>query len=604
MTGPQPPGHDPDATVILPDLDATTVLPTAQGAAGMPSFDDTVSIPRLRGAAPAGDTPSGEPRSAAERSTSSSVVRSSGIMAILSLISRATGFLRTAAIGAAIGGGLVGNAYQVANTLPNMLYELLLGGILTSVVVPLLVTAKKRDADGGVAFTHRLLTAAILLLGLATLLALLAAPLLTAFFADGRTTSDSRTLTTTLAYLLLPEIFFYGLAALLSAVLNTRGQFAAPAWAPILNNLTVIVTAVVFFVLPGPATLNPATITGAQVGVLGTGTTLGIALQALALWPALRKVGFRWKWRFDLRGSGLGEAGRLGAWMFVYVGVSQLGLLPVIKIANYAGNRDEPGPLIHNNAFLLFMMVHGIVAVSILTALLPRMSAAAAERDFPEVTRNLSLGARLSSVVLVPATAAYLVLGVPLAVTAFRWGNFTQDQAVSTGYATMAAAIGLVPFAISQMQIFAFYALRDTKTPALLNLPVVGAKVAFDLGVFYLVPTEYIVVGLQFGNTVSYLVAVAVTGQVLRRRLGGLESMAIARTLTRLAVAAVVAGLVGWGVSAGIHAGLGGGKVGSIVALVGAGGVLIGVYTVVALRLRVAEVVELVNTVKRRLPGR
>ena len=573
------------AQPVLPDIDATAVLPLVEEA--LP----TQPLPQVATGA--------EPESGTE-----SVARSSGIMALGSLVSRATGFLRTAAIGAAIGGALVGNAYQVANTLPNMLYELLLGGILSSVVVPLLVTAKTKDADGGEAFTHRLLTAATLLLAGATALALLAAPLLTLFFNDSETTSASRSLTTTLAYLLLPEIFFYGLAALLAAVLNTRNHFGAPMWAPILNNITVIVTAVVFLLMPGPARLNPETITSAQVAVLGVGTTLGIVLQAMALWPALRKVGFRWRWRFDLRGSGLGEAGRLGAWMFLYVGISQLGLLPVIKIANYAGIRGAAGPVIHNDAFLLFMMVHGIVAVSILTALLPRMSKAAAEGRFDEVTRNLSLGARLSSVVLVPATAAYLVLGIPLAVTAFQWGEFTHSNAVDAGYATMAAAIGLVPFAISQMQIFVFYALRDTKTVALLNFPVVVAKIAFDLCVLFFVPTDYIVVGLQFGNTLSYLVAVVVSGRLLRRRLGSLDSMAVLRTVTRLGLASVVAGLLAWAVSAGSQAGLGQGKVGSLAALVVGGIVLIAVYAFVALRLRVTEVVELAGTVRRRLPGR
>ena len=609
------PQADPDATVILPRIGETPLPSVGEMAQPFVADSESTAVLPILGA-PAFGTPA-DPSATTEvipridpddkgdggGATTESVARSSGIMALGSLVSRATGFLRTAAIGAAIGGSLVGNAYQVANTLPNMLYELLLGGILSSVVVPLLVAAKTRDKDGGEAFTQRLLTAATVLLGAATVLAVLVAPLLTAFFADDKTTSSTRSLTTTLAYLLLPEIFFYGLAALMAAVLNTRGRFGAPMWAPILNNVTVIVTAVVFLLLPGPASLQPSTITGTQVLVLGVGTTLGIVLQAMALWPALRQVGFRWKWRFDLRGSGLGEAGRLGSWMFVYVGVSQLGLLPVIKIANYAGLRGGPGPAIHNDAFLLFMMVHGIVAVSILTALLPRMSAAAAEGRFGEVTRNLSLGARLSSVVLVPATAAYVVLGVPLAVTAFQWGEFTHGQAVSTGYATMAAAIGLVPFAISQMQIFVFYALRDTKTPALLNIPIVVAKIAFDLCVLFLVPPKYIVIGLQCGNTVSYLVAVAVTGWVLRGRLGNLETRGIMRTIIRLGLASVVAGLVGWAVSAGLQAGLGTGKLGSLAALVVGGLVLIAVYAFVALRLRVTEVVELAGTVRRRLPG-
>ncbi|WP_051571842.1 murein biosynthesis integral membrane protein MurJ [Cryptosporangium arvum] len=604
--------YDPDSTVVLPTHtpgdEPTAVLPTiAESTVTQPGGPLPVGAaePTVPLAPPGPPEPPKPPTGAsASGDGAQSVARSSGVMALFSLVSRATGFLRTAAIGAAIGGGLVGNAYQVSNTLPNMLYEFLLGGILTSVVVPLLVTARKRDADGGEAFTHRLLTAAALLLAAATVVALAAAPLLTAFFANSNSTSASRQLTTTLAYLLLPEIFFYGLSALLGAVLNTRNQFAAPAWAPILNNVTVIVTAAVFLLLPGPATLSPQSITGAQVAVLGIGTTLGIVLQSLALWPALRKVGFRWKWRFDLRGAGLGEAGRLGAWMFVYVGVSQLGLLPVIKIANYAGDRGGPGPLIHNNAFLMFMMVHGIVAVSILTALLPRMSAAAADRNFPEVTRNLSLGTRLSSVVLVPATAAYLVLGIPLTVTVFQWGEFTHDQAIATGYATMAAAIGLVPFAVSQMQIFAFYALRDTKTPALINLPVVVAKITFDLGVFFVVPDDYVVVGLQCGNTVSYIVAVLVSGHFLKRRLGGLDTAASVRTITRLGLAAAVAGLIGWGVAYGIQAALGIEKLGAFVSLVVGGVVLVGVYAVAALRLRVPEVVDVANTVKRRLPGR
>jgi putative peptidoglycan lipid II flippase len=532
------------------------------------------------------------------------VVRNSGIMALGSLVSRATGFLRTAAIGAAIGGALVGNAYQVANTLPNMLYELLLGGILASVLVPLLVNARTKDADGGEAFTHRLLTAAVLMLAAATALAVLAAPLLTAAFSNGRTSAASSSLMTVLAYLLLPEIFFYGIAAMLTAVLNTRGHFAAPMWAPILNNVTVIVTAIVFLMLPGPASLTPDSITGTQVAVLGIGTTLGIVLQSASLWPALRGVGFRWKWRFDLRGHGLGEAVKLGSWMLVYVGVSQLGLLPVIAIANYAGDRGGPGPAIHTNAYLLFMMVHGIVAVSILTALLPRMSAAAAEGRFADVTHNLSLGARLSSVVLVPATAAYFVLGIPLAVTAFRWGHFSQDQAVSTGYATMAAAVGLVPFALSQMQIFAFYAMRDTKTPALLNIPVVVVKIAFDVAVLVVLPPKFVVVGLQFGNTLSYVVAVIISAHLLRRRLGRLDGGRIARSLLGMSAAALVAGAAGWGVLYGAQAWLGDGRLGSFAALVGGGVVLVAVFAVLAVLLRVGEVLEVWETLRRRLPGR
>jgi putative peptidoglycan lipid II flippase len=275
----------------------------------------------------------------------------------------------------------------------------------------------------------------------------------------------------------------------------------------------------------------------------------------------------------------------------------------VIWIAKYAGSNGGPGLFIHNNAYLLFMMVHGIVSVSILTALLPRMSAAAADGRLGEVASSLSLGTRLSSVVLVPATAAYIALGVPLAVVTFNFGNFGAGAARATGLAVMVAAIGLVPFAISQMQIFAFYAMRDTKTPALLNIPVVVAKVAFDLGVFFLVSPKYVVLGLQLGNTLSYVVGMVLSGYLLRKRIGSLGASRILQTLTRLAIAAVIAGGSAWGLSWLVQAWLGTGKLASTVALFAGGVLLVVLFAVVAIALRVREVTEVWSTVRRRIPG-
>lgn len=567
---------DPDATAVIP-------ADTVAGTNLVPGTDETVII------------------TAPPEDDAKSVARNSGVMAVGSLVSRMTGLLRTVAIGAAIGAGPVGNAYQVANMLPNMVYELLLGGIFTSVLVPVIVKARKTDDDGGEAFTHRLLTATTMLLGAATVCAVLLAPALTWLIANDGTSPESQELMTFLAYLLLPEIFFYGLAAVLAAVLNTRGRFGAPMWAPILNNVTVIGTAVLFMALPGPGKPEPGSITTAQILVLGIGTTLGIVFQALVLWPALRKVGFRWKWRFDLQGTGLGESARLGGWMIAYVAISQVGVVAVVWIAQRGADLGGPGPLIHNNAFLLFMMVHGIVAVSILTALLPRMSAAATDGRLAEVASNLSLGARLSSVVLIPATAAYVVLGVPLAVAVFSWRNFTPEQAHDTGLATMAAGVGLVPFAISQMQIFAFYAMRDTKTPALLNIPVVVAKIAFDLGVLFLLPPEYVVVGLMCGNTLSYVVGMVLSARLLRQRIGSLDGARTARTLTRLAIASLVAGALAWAVSIGVQAWLGTDKVGASVALVLGGLVLAIGFVAGAVFLRISEVTDVWSTVRGKL---
>jgi putative peptidoglycan lipid II flippase len=536
--------------------------------------------------------------SAATTGSTSGVARNSSIMALGSLISRVTGFARTAVIGAALGAAVVGDSYQVSNTLPNMVYELLIGGVLASVVVPLLVGAR-RDPDGGEAYVQRLLSLSVLLLGAATILAVLAAPLITSLLASGGTT-DTKHLITVLAYLLLPELFFYGVAALLGAVLNTRGHFAAPMWAPIVNNLIVIATAGIFMALPGPAFPTPSTITADQILVLGLGTTFGVVVQAAILWPALRAVGFRWKWRFDFRNGNFAEAGKMASWMLCYVGVSQLGVFAVMALATRAGQHGGPGPAVYNAANLMFMMMHGIIAVSIITALLPRMSAAAADNKLSDVANQLSFGIRLSSVVLMPATAAYIALGTPIAVAAFQWGNFSSERAHNTGIAIIAVALGLVPFAVSQLQTFAFYAMRDTKTPALINIPVVAVRIGVDLLLYFSLPEKYIVVGLMIGNAVSYVVAAVLLTMAMRRRLGDLHFGRILQTLTRLGIASVAAGLIAWGLAYSCTNLIGGGKVGGLAALVIGGTALVVAFAAAAVVLRVTEVAQLIQTISRK----
>lgn len=550
-------------------------------------------------------TPPDEAPSPAEQSgptvDRAGVARNSAVMAAGSMASRITGFVRTAILGAALSGAVVADSYQVANTLPGMIYELLLGGVLASVVVPLIVKARKTDADHGEAYVHRLLTAATLVLGAATLLAILAAPLLTSVIVSDTASAQQERLVVWLSYLLLPEIFCLGIVAILGAILNTRGYFAAPTWAPIVNNAVVIGTAVVFMLLPGPGIPTPATITPTQVLVLGVGTTLGVFAQAAALWPTLRRAGFVWRWRFDFAQARLGEVGRLAGWMLCYVAVSQVGVFVITALAYRAAERDAPGPFIFNNAYLLFMMVHGIVAVSVITALLPQMSAAAVDSRWRDVSEHLSLGIRLSSVVLVPATAAYLALGIPLAVTAFQWGDFTNEMATQTGWATVAAGTGLVPFAISQLQIFAFYSMRDTRTPALINIPVMAVKLAIDIVLYYTLPAKYLVAGLMIGNTVSFFVAVILGGWFLRRRLGPLGLNRIAQTLTRLGLAALLAGLIAAGIAFGIVTWFGGGKLGSGLALVIGGSALIAAYVAGTVFVRVREVASAWDMIKRKL---
>ena len=531
------------------------------------------------------------------------VARHSATMAVGSMISRLTGFLRTAVIGAAIGAAAVGNDYDLANTLPNMVYELLLGGVLASVIVPLLVRARGTDSDRGEAYAQRLLTLTTVVLAGATVLAVLAAPLLTQMLANANTPSQSRHLITVLGYLLLPEIFFYGVAAVIAAVLNTRGHFAAPMWTPILNNVVVIVTAVLFMLLPSAlAKPTPASFTTAQILVLGVGTTLGIVVQAAGLWPALRKVGFRWRWRWDLRELHLGELARIGGWMLGYVLVSQVAVVTVLKIANIAAERaeDSPGPAIYLKAYLIFAMAHGIVAVSIITALMPRMATAAVERRYADVAGQLSYGTRLSAVILVPATAGYLLLGRPLAVTLFAYGNFSHRNAIDTGWVIAVAGIGLVPFAISQLQTFAFYSLPDTKTPALVNLPVVALRCAGYVSALFL-PVGWVVAGLMGANAISFAAAVLLGYWLLRKRLGPLGLRGTLSTLARLGVAAAVAAVPAGLVVLLLSHRFGDGKVSSVAQLVVGGTVLIVGYLAVAFALRIREVRDLATMVRTRL---
>jgi putative peptidoglycan lipid II flippase len=530
------------------------------------------------------------------------VARNSGAMAIGSLVSRATGFVRVAVIGAAAGGATVGDDYNIANNLPNMVYELLLGGVLASVLIPVLVKARKDDPDRGQAYAQRLLTLAVVAIGAATVVVVVAAPLLTALVANHSTRANDRQLITTLGYLLLPEIFFYGLAGIFAAILNTRGHFAAPMWTPILNNIVVIVTGGVFAFMrlskPDP---TPDNITLAEVLVLGIGTTLGIVVQAAGLWPALRRVGFRWRWRWDFRALHLGELARLGAWMLLYVGVNQISITVVLKIAKLVGQQGEAGPIVYNNAFLIFMMAHGIVAVSVITAIMPRMAAAAANGRSDVVVEQLSQGTRLAAVILVPAAALYVALGKPLAITLFNWGKYTHDQAVATGWVITMAGLGLVPYAITMLQTSALYALRDTRSPALLNVPVAAVRIAIDVVFYFVLPASIVTASLMFGTAASFVVALAFGYWVLRRKIGRLGLRRVADTLMRLTLAAGVAGGAAFGVAWLLTEALGDGKIASVVELVAGGLVLVAAYAALATGLRVREVNQFAGMIRRRL---
>ncbi|WP_326561849.1 murein biosynthesis integral membrane protein MurJ [Micromonospora sp. NBC_01796] len=525
----------------------------------------------------------------------------SAVMAIGSLVSRGTGFLRTVVLGAALGTFAVGNAYTTAQIFPGMVYEFLLGGILTSVLVPVLVRRRKADPDQGQAYAQRLLTLAVLALGVAAVVAVLAASLLTRLYGSDQTSQEFQDLVTSLSYLMLPMIFFTGLSALISAVLNVRGHFAAPMWTPILNNVVVIATFGLYIAIFGAKVIPPEEMTTGRIALLGGGTLLGVIIQAAGLLPALRKVGFRWRWRFDFRALGLRELGRLGAWMICYVAVSQIGLAVLFNLLNRAGDADEAGPLIYNNVFLLVMMAHGIVAVSILTALMPRMSAAAAEGRYADVVADLSRGTRVVTAVLAPIAVCYAVLANPIAVVLFRYGAFSAKSATATSVVLLVGALALIPFAVSQLFTFAFYALPDTKTPALINIPVVGIRIVVQIGLFAAFSASFAAAGLMLGNAVSYLAAVVITAMLLRRRIGRLGLGEITKTLGKVLVAALASALVGWLVLQLLPGDSTPSRLEAIIRLIVAGGLIGVTYVGLAMLLRIREISEVVQLVRRKV---
>ena len=529
-----------------------------------------------------------------------SLLRASGSMAVASLVSRITGFARQIALVAALGLTVVNDSYTVANTLPNIIYELLLGGVLSSVMVPLLVRAQTEDPDGGTGYTQKLLTVSTAVLIAATAIAMLTAPLLTTLYVGGHhTTKADPALATAFALLLLPEIVFYGLGALFGAVLNTKGVFGPFAWAPVLNNVVMLGVLGGYLVMPGDVT---ADFTNPKLLLLGLGTTFGIMVQALVLLPALRRVGVGWRprWGWDRR---LSEAGGLALWVTAYVLIGQAGYIVTTRVA-FAS--DGGSVATYSNAWLLLQVPYGVLGVSLLTALLPRMSRSAAQGRVQDVVSDLSLGSRYSAVALIPVTLMIMVFGGTIGVALFSLGRSNPAEAVRLGRTMAVSAFGLLPFALVMLQLRVFYAMKDARTPTIIQLVLVSAKIPLLLICPLVLTPRNVVLGLAVANATSFVVG-AVVGQIwIRRRLGHLGSKAVLVTVVKTATASGAGALAGLGVLRGLHAfvgpGLGPVPMAWLVLVVG--GLLGLVVTVAGMRvLRLSEVAPLWARLSARRPA-
>jgi putative peptidoglycan lipid II flippase len=529
-------------------------------------------------------------------------------MAVGTLVSRGTGFLRTLVLVYATGIGALGNAYNNANTLPNTVYYLMLGGIFTSVVVPLLVRAARRDPDRGEAYAQRMFSlGAVALLVVTVLATLLAGPLVDLYAPNingpaGSELAAQHHLMVVWAYLFIPQIFFYGMSSLIGAVLNTRGRFAAPMWTPVINNVVVILVGGLYAVTVG-LNKSPLTIPAGGVELLGIGTTLGVVAQTVALFPSLRGAGFRWRPTLGFRRAEVSEMGRMASWMSVYVVSQWAGNLVVQRIANEA-SAGTNGYSAYTIAWQLFQLPYAIVGISVITALLPRMSAHASARRYSLVRDDFSIGVRLASVIVVPAAIYLGVLGGPLAEFLFSYGSANAAHARYIGEVFGLFSLGLVPYMLTQLQLRVFYSFQDSRTAAFVGLLTMAVSIAASYFALAALPKLDVVAGLAVAYGVANLVGTIAGWALLLRRVGSLDGWAIARSLTRMHLA-TVPGLV-FAVAVMIGAGHvvhnPSAAYGLLVTVVGGGGAL-ALYALCARSLRVAEFGFLTNTIAARFGG-
>ena len=462
-------------------------------------------------------------------------------MVIATAVSRVTGFLRQILLVGVIGIGTVNDSYNVANTLPNIVYELLMGGVLAGVVIPTLVRAQHEDADDGLAFTQRLLTVSFVVLVAGTVLSVIAAPLLTDLYFSGSSVNHPA-LTTAFSRLILPEILFYGIFGLLSGILNARHIFKPAAWAPVLNNVIMFATLGIYVVLPGQITLDPVRMTDTKLLVLGVGTTLGVVLQAVVLIRPMLAMGFRfrWRWGFDRR---LGQFGQLSLWLVAFTLVSQVSYVVATKVATGAASGSYT---IFTNSWLLLQVPYGILGVSMLTAIMPRLSEAAAKGDLGGVVDNLSVGSRMSAVMLVPLCAMITVLGPQIGVALFAIRHSEASNATVLGLTLTTSAFGLVFYAIVMLQMRVFYAMNDARTPTVIVAAMVVIKVVMFYACAHLLDAHHVVYGLTFVNSFGYLLNAIVGEMWLRRKVGALDTGRVVRTILKVSVASA------WGAGAAL----------------------------------------------------
>lgn len=475
-------------------------------------------------------------------------IKSSAVMAAGTLVSRLTGLIRNLLLVAALGTSIFADTFNVANTLPTILYILLAGGALNSVFVPQLVRAMKDDSDGGAAFTSRLLTIVTVILAAITALSIIFSPLLVRIYAPKFTNQGIETefsLTVTFMRYCLPQILMMGIFVMWSQVGNARGKFGPMMWAPVANNLVVIAVLIIFLVIAPDVTAE--TITPAQVAFLGLGTSLGFVIQATLLFPVIAKSGLNLRPRFDWKDSNLNKSFKLGAWTLLFVFINQIGYLVVVNVATatsaaakIAGITTGVGFTPYSYAYFVFILPHSIITVSVITALLPRLSRLAANNEKMKVRNELEKSLTHIAVATVPSAIAFLFFAAPIATLLFS--GSTRADSAQIGLVLAGFSLGLVPYSAQLLLLRGFYAFEDTRTPVLINLASTALAILLCFISGAVLPLKWVTVGLAVALGLGNLLGTVITLKSLGKNVGSFHYISLLKSHLRLTFVALLAG--------------------------------------------------------------
>jgi len=557
-----------------------------------------------------------EPTASGAAPAQPSVLGSSAVMAAGTVVSRLSGYLRSTLLAAALGVSLHADVFTIANTIPNMLYILLAGGVFNAVLVPQLVRAMRNDADGGTAYTNRVITLAAVFLLAVTVVLVIAAPLVMRVLLDPQyftaEFAAQRESIIDLARYCLPQVFFYGMFVLVGQVLNSRGSFGPMMWAPIANNVIAVAVLTVYLVTVGAAhgseQCGPYS-SGAEA-LLGIGSTLGIVAQFVILVPYLKRAGFTFRPRFDFRGSGLGHTFRLGIWTVLFVVVNQIAYTVVVRIASSGtiagaaacndGGNHGTGYTVYSGAFMLSMVPHAIITVSLATAVLPRLSAYAADGNLRALGEAVSSTLRSTYALVLPAVALLPIVAGDLASVV--WGYGSSSSSYTRFVTTLSLfAIGLFFFTTHYLMLRGFYALEQTRRVFLIQCAVATTNIVVAVLLTRDIDPVQTAPRLVLAYAAAYAVGACVSYRQLSGQLGGLGGRRLLRFGVRIGVVVAVSAGLAWLARLGIHHLLDGTDKLTVLVRLGVIGLVgLGSYLVLARLVRLDEVTE----VTRMLTGR